>query len=197
MGRRIRLADTADATEVREIYAPFVESTAVAFETTVPSVPETADRIESRLEEYPWLVCVSGGTVVGYAAADGFRATPPYRWSVELSVYVAEEVRRSGVGSALYAALLAVLDEQGYCSAYAVVTLPNPASERLHDGMGFEPVGTFPAVGYKRGEWHDVQWWYRPVGERPPDPDPPTPLRALDEHRIADALHAGQRRLDG
>lgn len=84
------------------------------------------------------------------------RSTPPYEWTVELSVYVAERVHRSGIGTALYSSLLSVLELQGYYNAYAVTTLPNPASTGLHDRLGFEPAGTFPAAGYKHGEWHDI-----------------------------------------
>jgi len=196
MDRAVRLATREDASRIREIYAPFVESTPIAFETEPPSVADVRDRI-TESGRYPWLVCETGGTVVGYAAADRLRPTPPYRWTVELSVYVAEGHRRSGVGTALYTALLAVLETQGYCNAYAVTTLPNPASRRLHERLGFERVGRFPAVGYTLGEWHDVQWWYRAVGEHPADPDRPTPLSELPDGRLAAALRAGEACIEG
>lgn len=196
MGHRIRRATSEDTAPIRDIYAPFVESTPVSFEVEVPSVEEIEERIRSRRPEYPWLVCESGETVVGYAAADSLRSTPPYRWTVELSVYVAAENRRRGIGTGLYTSLLAVLEEQGYCSAYAVTTLPNPASRRLHERLAFEPVGTFPAVGYTLGGWHDVRWWYRDVGERPAEPDPPTPLSELPGETLEAAVRAGERQIE-
>lgn len=94
-------------------------------------------------------------------------------------MYVADDARNAGVGTALYASLLDILELQGYRNAYAVVTLPNPASVELHERLGFEPIGTFPAVGYKHGEWHDIQWWYRQLGVHSADPDPPQPLTAI------------------
>ncbi|WP_222915206.1 GNAT family N-acetyltransferase [Natrinema sp. SYSU A 869] len=54
---RIRVATPVDAAAVRDIYAPFCESTAVTFEETVPAEAELVDRIESTLEHHPWLVC--------------------------------------------------------------------------------------------------------------------------------------------
>lgn len=197
MDCHVRLAAPEDAAAVHDIYSPFVETTAISFEVEPPSVEETRERIETTLREYPWLVYEADGGVIGYAAAGSLRSTPPYRWTVELSVYVAGNARRSGVGTALYTSLLEVLERQGYYSAYAVTTLPNPASTRLHENMGFEPVGTFPAVGYKHGEWHDVRWWYRQVAERPSDPNPPTPLPDLRGTAELDAaLAAGEERLD-
>lgn len=180
MGLTLRLATPDDAPDIRSIYAPFVESTPIAFETDVPTTTEMADQIETRLQEYPWLVCESSaGDIVGYTTADSLRSTPPYAWTVELSVYVIEDAQQSGVGTALYTSLLEILQIQGYYNAYAVITLPNPGSIRLHENMGFEPAGTFPAVGYKQGDWHDIQWWHRQLADRPSDPNPPQPLATL------------------
>ncbi|WP_226010713.1 GNAT family N-acetyltransferase [Halomicrobium salinisoli] len=196
MDRQLRPATPADAAAIRDIYAPFVESTAVTFEVEPPTVDETADRIESTLERYPWLVCEAAGDVVGYAAASRLRSKGAYQWTVELSVYVAEGSRQSGVGTALYESLFALLARQGFCDAYAATTLPNPATEALHERTGFEPVGTFPAVGYKGGEWRDVRWWHRQLRERPADPDPPTPLPDLNDDAVDAALDVGRSSLD-
>ena len=53
------------------------------------------------------------------------------------------------------------------------MTLPNEASVGLHRALGFEPVGTYRAIGYKLGAWHDVHWCQRPlaaVGDPPAEP---------------------------
>ncbi|MCU4973105.1 GNAT family N-acetyltransferase [Halobacteria archaeon AArc-m2/3/4] len=175
---RIRLATPADAASIRSIYTPFVESTPITFEETPPTEAETAERIESTLETYPWLVCERDGEVVGYAKAGSLRSMPAYRWVVELSVYVADDARRSGVATGLYTSLLEILERQGYQGAYAASTVPNPESARFHERMGFERIGVFPDAGYMLEEWHDVQWWHRPIGDEEPasEPDPPTPL---------------------
>lgn len=51
--------------------------------------------------------------------------------------------------------------------------MPNPASGRLHETVGFEPLGTFERVGYKHGTWHDVRWWHRQLRALPDDPANP------------------------
>ncbi|GAB3677642.1 N-acetyltransferase family protein [Halopiger thermotolerans] len=211
---RIRVATPDDAAAVRDIYAPFCESTAVTFEETPPSTLEMADRIESTLEEYPWLVCevadaersaASGrprsddGEVVGYAYAHRLRERRAYDWVVELSIYVAEDARRSGVGRALYESLFAVLERQGIRDAYAVTTLPNPETVGFHEKMGFERVGDFPAVGYTAAEWRDVAWWRRSIGEKGDEPDRPRSFAALRDDPDVDLeslVAAGEGRLE-
>ncbi|MFN1127067.1 GNAT family N-acetyltransferase [Halobacterium salinarum] len=182
MEYQLRLATREDAPAIRSIYVPFVESTPISFEVDPPTTTEMAERIETTLRKYPWFVCETDeGDILGYATASSLRSTPPYAWTAELTVYVAEDAHQSGIGTALYTSLLETLKEQEYYNAYAVVTLPNPASVKLHKRMGFEPIGTFPAVGYKQGKWHDVQWWYRQLADHLSDPEPPQPLTAIRE----------------
>jgi len=51
----IRSAVEVDAAALLAIYRPFVESTAVSFETVVPTVEEFADRIAKALTGWQWL----------------------------------------------------------------------------------------------------------------------------------------------
>lgn len=193
---RIRIARRSDAAAVRDVYAPFCESSAVTFEESPPSEAEMADRIGSTLETHPWLVCEVEGAVVGYAYAGRLRNRRAYEWVVELSVYVAESARRSGVGRALYESLFATLERQGFLEAYAVTTLPNPSTVRFHERLGFERVVDFPAMGYTQGEWHDVCWWRRSIAEKSAAPDQPTPFSTLREDPAIDVesiVAAGER----
>lgn len=76
-------------------------------------------------------------------------------------VYVAPEVRGTGVGRALYAALLPELARRAFHAAFAGIALPNPVSVGLHESVGFEPLGIYREVGFKFDRWHDVGWWQR------------------------------------
>ena len=38
------------------------------------------------------------------------------------------------------------------------MTLPNPASDGLHEALGFEPVGTYRGSARSSTRWHDVAW---------------------------------------
>ena len=179
MTTSVRLATEADAAAVAAIYAPFCESTPVSFEEAAPSVAEMAGRIRKTLEHFPWLVLDDGGVVAGYAYASKHRERPAYRWAVDVSVYVDARFRRRGVGRALYVALLALLRLQGYFKAYAGVALPNPGSVGLHTAVGFEPVGVYRGVGYKRGAWHDVGWYQLALQPECLSPEAPRPVAAV------------------
>ena len=105
MAPTIRLATDDDAPQIQAIYAPFCRDTAVSFEMEPPTVDEIRERIVKTLTSFPWLVCADRGTILGYAYASRHRERAGYRWSVDVSVYVREGHRRTGVGRALYTAL--------------------------------------------------------------------------------------------
>lgn len=159
----IRTATAADAAVLRELYRPYVETTAISFELEVPSIEEFQRRISVAVEGWSWLVAEVDGRQVGYAYASAHRARAAYRTSVETSAYVHEDYQRQGIGRTLYTQLLNELNERGFASAFAAITLPNEASVSFHKTMGFEPIGVFPRVGRKFEAWHDVAWFYRPI----------------------------------
>jgi L-amino acid N-acyltransferase YncA len=179
MSAVIRLATPDDARGVQEIYAPVVRETAISFALEPPTVEEMQQRIVKTLAQMPWLVCEHGGDILGYVYASQHRTRPAYQWSVDVSVYVHANARRSGVGQALYRSLFALLILQGFYGAYAGITLPNPASVGLHESLGFQPVGIYRAVGYKLGAWHDVGWWQLALQESVIAPEPPSDLSTI------------------
>ena len=175
----IRMAVPGDAPQMLAIYGPVVRETAISFETDPPTQEKFSRRIAETLQSLPWLVCVCDNRIVGYAYATTFRSRSGYRWSVEVSVYVSLEYRRRGVGAALYGSLFQGLWLLGYYNAYAGISLPNPASVNLHESMGFLPVGIFPSVGFKLGEWHDIGFWCLTLQPHDAKPPPPKPLNHL------------------
>ena len=174
----IRLATPADAPGINAIYRPCVTDSAVSFELVPPSDAVMSDRIVRVLAKLPWFVWEQDGALLGYAYATQYRERPAYQWSVETSVYVHGSGRRRGIGRALYTTLFQTLEQQGYYTVYGGIALPNPASVKLHEAMGFEPVGVYRKAGYKLGAWRDVGWWQRSLRDygEPPAPVAPRPL---------------------
>lgn len=172
---RLRPATRDDAAAIAAIYAPYVTASAVSFETDEPGAAEMRLRIVAGEGRYPWLVAVDAAEgIVGYAYATGFRARPAYRFCVETSVYLDSAAQGQGVGGLLCRALIATLEAQRFAQAIAAITLPNDASVRLHERLGFTVAGVYRQVGYKQGEWHDVGLWQRALAA-PADP-PAEPL---------------------
>lgn len=192
MSAIIRLATTDDGPVLAAIYEPAVTQHTTSFELEPPDGAEMARRVERILTRTPWLVCECESGVVGYAYASAHRDRWSYQWSVEVSAYVATSAHRMGVGRALYTSLFAVLVAQGFRNAYAGITLPNPASVRLHEAVGFTTVGTYRGIGYKFGAWHDVLWLERALAPRTADPPAPVPLPVISRQpSFRQALAAG------
>jgi phosphinothricin acetyltransferase len=169
----IRSATTGDAAAIAAVYAPEVRNGYATFELEPPDAAEFARRISSR-PLLPWLVAADDTTVLGFAFASRHRQRAAYRWTADVSVYLGRDVRRNGIGRALYRQLLPAVASLGYVSAFAGIALPNPASVGLHEAFGFEPVGVYRDVGFKLGRWRDVGWYQlRLVDPLPADPAEP------------------------
>lgn len=163
----IRPATPGDVPAIRSIYAPLVVATHISFEVEPPSKQELRRRMDAA--PIPWLVRESEDGIDGFASAGVFRDRAAYRWTAEMSVYVAERARLRGVGREVGEAMLDRLRAAGYRSVVGVVAMPNPASEGLLRGLGFRPAGILREAGYKLGRWWDVQLWQRAL--QPADDD--------------------------
>jgi phosphinothricin acetyltransferase len=196
MAAIIRIAELSDADGILAIYRPHCESTCVSFEVAAPTVEQMRERIDRIIATYPWLVAEIDGRIAGYVYASRHHERAAYRWTVDVAVYVATTHQRRGVGRALYTTLFSILREQGLFKAMAGISLPNAASVRLHESMGFRPAAVFSGIGYKLGGWVDVGWWQlelQPARNHPPEPRPFS--AALDTAAVAAALDRGKRLL--
>ena len=176
---KFRFATPEDAPVIAQIYAPFVEGSAVSFEMLPPDAETMAGRIDKLWPGHPWIVAEEDGRVLGYAYGSPYRERKAYQWAVEVTVYLDETARGKGLGRMLYAVLIDLLIRQGFTKAYGVVTLPNPASAALHEAAGFRPFAVYKDIGFKNGAWHDVGWWERDLATGVTPPADPVPLSAL------------------
>jgi L-amino acid N-acyltransferase YncA len=169
--------DREDAQACAAIYAPYVTDTVISLEEVAPTPNEMAARIEKTSQTHPWLVAVQDGEITGFAYGSLHRERASYRWATDVTVYVAAQRHRRGIGRALYETLFSQLARQGFTTACAGVTLPNEASVGLHEALGFQPVGVYRRIGFKFGAWRDVGWWQLELanhGDGPPrEPGPP------------------------
>ena len=175
----IRIATENDAEELLEIYAYYVENTAITFEYEVPSVEVFRERIRKTHCRYPYLVAEHNGTIVGYTYAGPFKERRAYDWAVETTVYVSKDVRKQGIGRELYEALERVLALQNIVNLNACIGYPVEEDEYLtknsvqyHEHMGYRWVGEFYKCGYKFGRWYNMVWMEKCISEHPAHPLP-------------------------
>lgn len=174
---KIEKVTVEDAEKLLEIYAPYVENTAITFEYDVPSKDEFEERIKNISAKYPYIKAVHEGKVVGYAYAASFKDRRAYDWSVETTIYVKNNCKRMGIGKALYEVLEQELKDMGILNMNACIACPvqegrylNDDSIRFHDNMGFTEVGHFHNSGYKFGQWFDMIWMEKMIGEHNANP---------------------------
>lgn len=179
----LRFALPADAGALLGIYTPYIR-TSVTFETEAPTLSEFQRRIQGTVGMFPYLVAQRGVDIVGYGYAGRYGQRAAYRWNAELSLYLRQDMRGHGLGKRLYAALIELVRMQGFRHAYAVVVLPNPASEHLQAAFGFEQVAVLRNAGYKCAAWRDVAHYRKQLN--PLDSPPPEiiPIPQLDQRAV-------------
>ena len=162
----LRNSIDTDLASVQAIYAHWVAHGTGSFELAAPTVDEMRTRRADVLGKgLPYLVAVDAGQICGYAYANWFRPRPAYRYSVENSVYVHPELRRSGVARLLMAELLTRCEQAGARQMIAVIgDSANTGSIGLHTAMGFRHVGTMQSTGWKFDRWLDTVFMQRELG---------------------------------
>ncbi|MBA2545144.1 MAG: N-acetyltransferase [Deltaproteobacteria bacterium] len=156
----IRDARSEDFVRIAAITNHYIETTSIHFGYEPVSPDHLRAQWDAGRERYPYLVAVDDQAgVVGYAKAGTWRERDAYRWTTEIGLYVDAGQHRRGVGRALYQELLRELSSRGFRSAIAGITLPNDPSRAFHLAFGFASVGTVRDAGYKRGNWHDVEFF--------------------------------------
>jgi L-amino acid N-acyltransferase YncA len=136
---------------VRAIYQEGIRGGDATFETEAPSW-----ELWTAAHPEPRLVADREGSVVGWAAVSPASSRRCYRGVGEVSVYVAESARGSGVGRALLERLVECSEQAGYWTLTAGMFPENEASIRLHKACGFREVGVRERLGESGGVWRDV-----------------------------------------
>ena len=99
---KIRVATVDDVPDILDIYAPYVNEGWTSVEEEVPDEDEMWERIENYTQDFPWLVAEQNEEVIGYAYANAYRSRSAYRWSAEVSVYLAAQWHGKNVAAKLY-----------------------------------------------------------------------------------------------
>jgi len=151
---------------ITAIYHHAVLHGTATFEIEPPSQAEMEKRRRDiQAGGHPFVVALVDDEVAGYAYASRYRPRPAYAATVEDSVYVREECQGRGIGRALLTEVIALATARDFRQMIAVIgDSANFASITLHKRLGFVPVGSFRAVGFKFGRWLDTVLMQRALG---------------------------------
>jgi phosphinothricin acetyltransferase len=170
----VRDAAPADMAAITAIYTPYVLHGLATFEEVPPSEADMRARREAVLAlGLPYLVAELDGEVVGYAYATHYRPRPAYRYTIEDSVYIRQDLHGRGIGSRLLQVLIEHCEKGPWRQMLAVIgDSANAGSIALHRRLGFLSGGTQYSVGFKLGRWIDTVQMQRALGAgdaTPPD----------------------------
>ncbi|MEZ4517379.1 MAG: N-acetyltransferase family protein [Chloroflexota bacterium] len=137
---------------VRAIYEAGIATGRATFETAAPdwNTWDHHHRQDCRL------VAVRGDQVIGWAALTPVSSRQVYCGVAELSVYVAPDARRQGVGRMLLSEMVTCSEANGVWMLQATVFPENEASLFLHQAVGFRVVGRREHIACLHGQWRDT-----------------------------------------
>ena len=102
------------------------------------------------------LVAEEDGKVLGWVAISPFSSIPAYQGVAEVSLYIDEDARGKGIGTALMHAVIEASEAAGIWTLHSQIFPENTASLKLHQRFGFREVGRRERIGQLAGVWRDT-----------------------------------------
>jgi len=162
----IRPAEKNDLPALLDIYNHYVLNSPATFDIAPRTLEQRGEwfRQFSSAGKYRCFVAAKDGVAVGWASSSRFKERAAYDTTIETSIYLSPAAAGRGLGRVLYTTLFDALAQEDIHRIFAGVTLPNEASVRLHEAMGFRQTGVQPEVGRKFGRFWDVGQFFRDAG---------------------------------
>ena len=161
-------SNIAHAMHIRDATIDDLPSIVAIYNSTVPSRMVTADlepvSVASRQEWFDehsparrplWVAC-DGGQIAGWLSYSSFLSRPAYHPTCEVSIYLAPEHRRCGLGSQLLQRCIDHAPSIKVTSLVGLIFGHNQPSLRLFEKMGFSQWGFLPRVALLDGIERDL-----------------------------------------
>jgi len=147
----IRTFKEQDWASVSKIYSEGIATGIATFETEVPSFDVWNEKFIKKCR----IVAVLDNKVVGFAVLSQVSKRIVYKGVAEVTVYVAQEKRRKGIGKLLLDTLVNESEKEGFWTLQAGIFSENISSIELHKKCGFRVVGIREKIGRRNNKWHD------------------------------------------
>ena len=162
----LRPAEAGDLPVIMEIYNDAVLNTVSTFDIETKSLEDMRLWLEKHSGDYPAVVCVSEGKIVGYASLNKYSPKKAYAATAEVSVYIESDSRGMGYGRTLLGAIIEAGARRGIHAMIARIAEGNDISVHLFGQFDFRHVGRLREVGTKFGRLLDIDLYQRTLDDR-------------------------------
>jgi L-amino acid N-acyltransferase YncA len=157
---KIRDAREDDLEAILDIYNDAIINTTAVYSEKPHTLQMRKDWYNERVKNnFPVYVADEDGLTTGFSSFGHFRVWPCYRYTIEVSVYVAPPHRGKGISKILLQSLIDRAGEMNIHAVIAGISADNEISINLHRSFGFEEVAEFKEVGYKFDRWLNLKFF--------------------------------------
>lgn len=150
----IRRAERNDVPAMREIFNEVLRNSNSIYREEEVDLAERYAWFDEKMEHgYPLFGAYEGDKLIGYAGYGSWRAAQGYRKTVELTIYVDNKYRGTGVGSLLMQTIINQAKSDGYHVMLGAIDAENKSSIEFHKRFGFIETARMPEVALKHGQW--------------------------------------------
>ena len=154
---KVRKAEVTDIESILDIVNYEITHTTVIYDYAEQTLEEQLAWFEEKTnQEFPVIVAVKDGKVVGFGTYGYFRTKAAYKKTIEHSIYIAKDFRGFGIGHLLMEKLIQLAVNAGFHVMVGVIDASNTGSVEFHERFGFTVAGKFKEVGFKFDKWLDI-----------------------------------------
>lgn len=148
---KIRAMRPEDWPAVSEIYAEGIHTGIATLETTVPSYQSwDANHLGACR-----FVAIKDNSLLGWVALSPVSGRCVYGGVAEVSIYIGQKSRGTGVGQQLLKHLIEQSEKEGFWTLQSGIFPENLASIKLHEKMGFRCIGKRERIAKLHNKWKD------------------------------------------
>ena len=156
MAIEIRPYATKDTQAILDIINYNILNSTALYDYHPRNLAQQTTILEEKLtKDFPVIVALADKKVVGFGYYSEFRFREAYKFTVEHSVYVANDYHGKGIGKLLMETLIDLARKQKLHTMIAVIDAENQSSVEFHEKFGFKTVGIIKESGYKFDRWLD------------------------------------------
>lgn len=135
--------------EVSKIYEDGIDTGLATFETEIPDW----NTWNNAHLPFARIALTNEKNILGWAALKSVSKRSVYKGIAEISIYVATNESRKGIGTKLLKSLIEISEAHGIWTLQASIMDENKASIQMHLNCGFRVIGFREKIGKLNGNW--------------------------------------------